>query len=52
MSRVHDVKNPIIKLLLTELILFGKFIYNFFGISNFYFLFIGSLPEGINLFNN
>jgi len=47
MSKVYDAKNPIIKLFFTGIILVFKFIYNFFGMSNFYFLLIGSLPEGI-----
>jgi len=53
MSKVYDAKNIIIKLVLTGFIFVCKFIYNFFGMSNFYFLLIGSLPEGIfNLINN
>jgi len=48
MSGIHNVKNIIIKLLLKLIIIICKFIYNFFGMSNFYFLLIGSLPEGIN----
>jgi len=52
MSKLNTTKNPIIKLILTKIILVCKFIYNFFGMSNFYFLLIGSLPEGINLINN
>jgi len=44
-------KHTIIKLILKGIIYVCIFINNFFGMSNFYFLLIGSLPEGIKIIN-